>query len=782
MVEDLKLKINQFEKFYYFLMKEAPEDYIPWFFPCEPKGKDPCPSAILKIDSSSKGSWHHSSARLNKDQVVEHIKQGYNIGLSAREGDALIIIDVDNPKYFKDIPTDTLTAQSRKRMGGHIFCWDKDGSAKINLPTDHGEIRSNNQYVLSCGSYVPFDLENEKDKKAFEELPDKAKEDKLIGYYTILTSEHPKEITFSEVPEFFKDKQEENLEVETDILQTEEKNEYKKEGKYSDLFKLKVSDILGKIPAKKRTGHPLHESDTDANFSLTKDGSLGHCWRHLVSLNAVQYLCIKNGYSKCEDAGTPHKGRGISKIRGDKKAYKIAYDEALKLGLIKEHVPKKIQTILQSHYTKKQLAEEIFDVQPYFYDSSKMWWLWNNELFKWEIKDDKDILIVVSKNSDANTVNSKEKNEIIEAMQQLGRGKIPKEIKKTWIQFKDTIVDYETGEEFKATPEYFVTNPIPFGLHEERYIETPIMDKIFEEWVGKEYVKTLYEIISYCLIPNYPIHRLFCFIGEGMNGKSCFLRLLKIFIGKDNITSTELDSLLHSRFEITKLHKKLVCVMGETNFAEMSKTSVIKKLTGQDTIGYEYKNKNPFDDVNYAKILIATNNLPTTTDKTIGFYRRWLIIDFPNRFSEKKDILNDIPQEEYEILTIKSLKILKDLMDKKSFHNEGTIEDREKKYEEKSNPFDKFWSENIIEDINVDISKKKFKEKLDSWCKENRFRLLSEVTISKHMKDKEIETTRLTMTWIDVGYGKEKPRYWGWSGIKFKGEDQELSNLSNLSN
>ena len=257
---------------------------------------------------------------------------------------------------------------------------------------------------------------------------------------------------------------------------------------------------------------------------------------------------------------------------------------------------------------------------------------------------------------------------------------------------------------------------------------------------------------------------------------------MKKFIGKDNITSTELDSLLNSRFEITKLHKKLVCVMGETNFAEMSKTSVIKKLTGQDTIGYEYKNKNPFDDINYAKILIATNNLPTTTDKTIGFYRRWLIIDFPNRFSEQKDILADIPEEEYEILTLKSLRILKDLMEEKTFHNEGTIEDREKKYEEKSNPFDKFWNESIVEDLNSFISKKKFKEKLDSWCKENRFRLLSDVTISKHMKDKEIETIRKTMDWIDSGYGKDKPRYWAWADIKLKGENEEQSNMYKLSN
>ena len=338
MVVNINFKIKQFEKFYHFLMKDAPKDYIPWFFPCEKLGKNPCASAILKINPDSKGSWHDEKARLNKEQVIEHIKQGYNIGISAREGDALIILDIDGEKYLSQTIPNTLTTISRKRCGSHSFCWDKDGTAKINLPTDDGEIRSNNQYVLSCGSYVPFDLENKKEKKAFEELPEWARKDDLIGYYTIGECVSPKEITYNEFPKFFKEFKMEDLEEEATIKNKEEAKEYSKGGKYSELFKLKVSDIVGLIPSKKRFCHPLHESDTDANFSLSKDGSLGHCWRHLVSLNAVQYLCIKAGYKTCVKCGTPHKGRGISKIKGDKEAYDIAYKEAVKLGLIQEYI------------------------------------------------------------------------------------------------------------------------------------------------------------------------------------------------------------------------------------------------------------------------------------------------------------------------------------------------------------------------------------------------------------------------------------------------------------
>ena len=430
-----------------------------------------------------------------------------------------------------------------------------------------------------------------------------------------------------------------------------------------------------------------------------------------------------------------------------------------------------IEKVIRNFFNKEDLAKQIWEVQPYFYNDAKLWWLWNKEESKWGGVDDTDLLNIVSESSYANTIKSKERTEILESMKQFGRKKLPKPMGKTWIQFKDILIDIKTGKEFKATPEYFVTNPIPYNLHREKYIKTPIMDKIFEEWVGEDYVQTLYEVISYCLIPDYPIHRIFCFIGEGLNGKSCFLNLLRKFIGEDNCASTELDTLLTSRFEITRLYKKLVCQMGETNFNEMNKTSILKKLSGGDLIGFEYKGKNPFEDLNYAKILISTNNLPTTTDKTIGFYRRWLIIDFPNRFSEKKDILSEIPIEEYERLSLKCFRILKELLNKREFTNEGSIEDRERKYEEKSDPLEKFLKEYTdLKDPDANIPKWEMEKTLNEWLVENRHRKMADKTISKKMKEKGVEDGRVYVDWAgDDDYGNRK-QIRAWLGIKWRKE------------
>ena len=332
------------------------------------------------------------------------------------------------------------------------------------------------------------------------------------------------------------------------------------------------------------------------------------------------------------------------------------------------------------------------------------------------------------------------------------------------MQFRDKIIDVKTNETFNATPRYFITNPIPYKLGETD--ETPTIDKLFEEWVGKDYVKTLYQILAYCCLPDYPIHTIFCFIGAGCNGKSQFLKLLRKFIGEDNCCSTELDTLLNSRFEKTRLYKKLVCQMGETNFNEMSQTSLLKKLSGGDLIGYEFKNKDPFDAENYAKILIATNTLPTTTDKTIGFYRRWRIIDFPNTFCENNgNIIDKIPKIEYENLANKSLKLLKELLIEYSFHNEGTIEQRAELYEEKSNPFEKFWKKKVVENFDTCIFKFEFKQELDIWCRANGFRKLSDREIKHKMDEKNIETGRRDYF---NNSPTESKRYMGWLGVSWK--------------
>jgi len=674
--------------------------------------------------------WQNKNINFNDKSLLGHISSGGNYGVIGGGKLNLIIIDFDDEEVQKKVLESLPDTFKVKTGSGKIHAYffsDISESFKIfdeqmNTLVD---VQGKGKQVVGPGSIHP-------NGNKYELL-----DDVDINFI------HLSELKAILYP-YDKKPKKESID--------EKEKQHIVEDSFLDKVKATISmkyllNYIGVDTSKNPTECPFHSSKGGKCLGFNEVTS--HCFHCDGSWNI--FSLVKD-FKKCN--------------------FKTALEYLIKIGGIEEEYELNKKRYMDKYnreagkvYAPKGQAELFSQMQPIFYDKSGNWWLWDKQNLKWELSDEVDVLNVVEESTGMDIITPKERTIILNSLKQEGRKKIPKDIKPTWVQFKDKIVDVKTGETFNASPEYFVTNPIPYKLHEERYEKTPTIDKIFKEWVGEEHIKTLYEILSYCLIPDYPLHRLFCFIGGGMNGKTCFIRLIGKFVGRDNLTATELDTLLSSRFEITKLHKKLVCVMGETNFNELNKTSIIKKLTGQDMIGFEYKNKTPFNDWNYAKIIIATNNLPTTSDKTIGFYRRWLIIDFPNQFSEQKDILSDIPEEEYEALAGKCIIILKDLLERRSFTNEGSIEERSKRYEDRSNPLQKFIKLFTEEDFSSYIWKYDFEKKFNQWCKENRFREHSDVAIGRKMKELNIEQQSRTASWVNDGKGGILR---SWVGIKWK--------------
>lgn len=142
-----------------------------------------------------------------------------------------------------------------------------------------------------------------------------------------------------------------------------------------------------------------------------------------------------------------------------------------------------------------------------------------------------------------------------------------------------------------------------------------------------------------------------------------------------------------------------------------------------------------------------------------------MIIDFPNVFSEQKDILEDIPKEEYESLAIKCSMILKDLLKNRKFTNEGSIEERMKNYESHSNFFEKFFEEFVMENLDGFITKNEFFKKFDAWREENRHRKMSEISVGKFMKNIDISSGKKNFNWMNDGRGGQARV---WEGISWK--------------
>lgn len=386
---------------------------------------------------------------------------------------------------------------------------------------------------------------------------------------------------------------------------------------------------------------------------------------------------------------------------------------------------------LENFADYRLLSHIFYNNHPIYFDNTRTWWVWNSAKKYWIRVDETDIMVRLDKSLRSNKLTQQHiKKQILENLRIVGRSNAPKDAPKSWIQFKDRIYDIDADMEVTPTHEWFVTNPINYNLGNSE--DTPIIDKLFTDWVGESEKKKLYEIVAYCMLPDYPIHRIFFLIGGGRNGKGSFQRLLDRFLGERNRTASDIDRLISSRFEASKLYKKLAVFIGETNFAVLENTKTIKMLCGEDLISGEFKNKDPFDFNNYAKIIINSNSLPVTTDRTAGWYSKCVVIDFPNTFDNGKDIIKSIPESEFENLARKSIRILKELLEREGFSNEGTIKEREKKYEERSNPLSLFIEHNCSkEDINADLPLYEFYEKYLIFLSEKNYRNQTKKEVSE---------------------------------------------------
>jgi len=395
---------------------------------------------------------------------------------------------------------------------------------------------------------------------------------------------------------------------------------------------------------------------------------------------------------------------------------------------------KKLNPIRKIFSIKGQV-EQYHAIHPFFYDKNKMFWKWDEEKKKYSMCDETDLLNDIEEELQIETIDSKKKTELIESFKQVGRKKIPKKPGKTWVQFLDKVYDGKKAEFlFNVTPEYHFMNPICWKVGDSE--ETPTIDKLFIEWVGKEHKIEIEEFVSYLITRDRFLQRIYGLCGGGSNGKGTFIKFCTKFIGKENCVASELKQLAESQFEPAVLYGKLLCIMGEVSYADLKNTNEIKKIAGEDLMSFQFKGKTPFTEENSALAVCLTNSLPTTPDKSIGFYRKWMIVDFPNQFNGiLVDPIENIPEVEFENFALKALNILKRLYENKSLSNEGCFEDRIRRYEERSNPIMQFIEEQCSEISGNSIPLRDFTNKCNEYLKSKHLRIMTANQIGKILRE-----------------------------------------------
>jgi len=304
------------------------------------------------------------------------------------------------------------------------------------------------------------------------------------------------------------------------------------------------------------------------------------------------------------------------------------------------------------------------------------------------------------------------------------------------IPLKNGILDLDKMELKPHSPEYMFFNKLPVKY--DPNAKCPNIDKFHREITGsKEDVQILEEVIGFCLYREYFIAMALMLVGEGSNGKSTWLNLVKTFLGFENVSSRGLQELEENRFAKADLHHKLANIYADLPDKALQRTGTFKMLTGRDPITAERKFQNSFQFVNYAKLLFSANKVPEAYDDTDAFFRRWIIIKFPNQFvgdKEDSNILERLTtEEELSGLLNKALKALKRLLKKGRFSYSKTIEEIREDYIRKSSPISAFIMDCLELDSDAFIVKKELYSLFAEYCRIRNIPSVTQDTFFKNL-------------------------------------------------
>jgi P4 family phage/plasmid primase-like protien len=229
--------------------------------------------------------------------------------------------------------------------------------------------------------------------------------------------------------------------------------------------------------------------------------------------------------------------------------------------------------------------------------------------------------------------------------------------------------------------------------------------------------------MSECLNGDIPNTNFLMFIGDGANGKSQLLNLMKLAFGdlgeKVEVTllTRKRNNANEANSEKIKLMYKRFAFLSEPEDGEKINIGLLKELTGSEEIVARGLYQEAVSFVMEAKLFLACNELPEIKGEDSALWRRIRVIDFPSRFvDEPKD------ENEFKIDRTLPSRMREDISWRQTFVN--ILLD--------------YYSKDIKEPIEVQLKTNEYREEnnqISGWLDENIIHKDGNILYSKDVYD-----------------------------------------------
>lgn len=310
-----------------------------------------------------------------------------------------------------------------------------------------------------------------------------------------------------------------------------------------------------------------------------------------------------------------------------------------------------------------------------------------------------------------------------------------------YLAFRNGILNLTTKELLPFSPEYAITNKIPWDYNPNAYDQTVdlTLNKIA---CNDESIRSLLEeCIGYCFYRRNELSKSFILTGSGSNGKSTFLDMVRNVLGRNNYVSLDIDE-LSEKFSTTTMFGKLANIGDDISdeFLQGKAISQFKKIVSGNDIKAENKGQDVFFFKPSVKLLFSANEIPRVRNKGFkAIKRRLVIIPFNAEFSKndpdyKWNIISLLTEQTAtEYLIQLGLQGLERVLMNNGFTDSEAVTKQIDEFEKDNNPIIQFVDE-FGEDAILNESTSEIFTMYDSFCYKNGFSKVSQKKFSMEIK------------------------------------------------
>jgi P4 family phage/plasmid primase-like protien len=318
--------------------------------------------------------------------------------------------------------------------------------------------------------------------------------------------------------------------------------------------------------------------------------------------------------------------------------------------------------------------------------------------------------------------------------------------------------------QFQLDYEFNFTSKCPAWLNYLDYAMDGDQDRInlLQEWAG------------YLLTPTNYLQKFLVLEGLGGNGKTVYFAGIRAMLGRENVSSVALEN-FSGRFDLSTTIGKQANICGDVGEIDAVAEGQLKQFTGGDCMTFDRKGMTPLELIPTAKLMMAWNLRPRFKDRSMGVWRRMMIVPFEREVEESHRIVG-MDSDQYWLESGEVPAILRwaiEGLDRLKTIGKFTQPEVSKQaiteYRHESNPASEFLNECLVEEPEGRIQCQWLYELYVAWCRESGHNYpLSKVQFGKEVKKSFPKADRkLFRSDLTEANRNDRGRTWHHAGVDF---------------